>query len=176
MTTTRAQTFLSCDPSSKLNSIVFDFCLSLNPVTSAKPKHVRLNKATPGRQRDRYWISHLQALEEKQIAYGISEFSRLRFNIFPTERMMRLTQASLYSFITTCYGGCFYFAFGVFTTLAQKGNIAEFLGNFVVSMLVCFAAFTFIFYELMGAFEELNRPRNAAEQNGQKDEKKDAES
>ncbi len=86
------------------------------------------------------------------------------------ERSMRLAQASLYALLTTCYGGCFYFAFGVFSTLVQKGNIAEFLGNFLVSMLVCFAAFTFIFYEVMGAFEELNRPRNSSEGNNNKQE------
>lgn len=86
---------------------------------------------------------------------------------------MRLAQASLYAFITSCYGGCFYFAIGVFSTLAQKGNIAEFLGNFIVSMLVCFAALTFIFYEVMGAFEELNRPRDRDNRDGTKDENKD---
>lgn len=70
---------------------------------------------------------------------------------------MRLTQSAFYSFLFTLYGGCFYFAIGTFLTIAQHGSIPEFLGSFVVSMLACFVLLWFVFHEIMGAFEELNK-------------------
>ena len=71
---------------------------------------------------------------------------------------MRLANALLYSFIFSLYGGCFYFAFGMFHAAATNGNITSFLGEFLVAMLVCFGFLTMIFYDLGGLFERLNKP------------------
>ncbi|MBX9685098.1 MAG: hypothetical protein K2X27_00275 [Candidatus Obscuribacterales bacterium] len=84
---------------------------------------------------------------------------------------MQLSKAALYSFLTTCYGGCFYFAIGTFMTLAQHGDMAKFLADFIISMIVCFVFLTFIFNEINSAFEQLNK-RPEAGKDAEKDSAK----
>jgi hypothetical protein len=72
---------------------------------------------------------------------------------------MKLAQSALYSFIVTLFGSSFYCLYGVMQVTLQKASFANFLGDWFISTLVCFAFFTFIFHELGKMFEELNKPR-----------------
>lgn len=73
---------------------------------------------------------------------------------------MRFANALFYSFLFSLYGGCFYFAFGLLNALATGHDTTSFIGDFFAGMLVCFVFLAFVFYELIGMFEELNKPRS----------------
>lgn len=70
---------------------------------------------------------------------------------------MRLTQAFLYGGIFTIFGSSIYGLLGMVNTLAQRGSMSAFFGDWLVSSIVCFGLFTFIIYELLGLFEDLNK-------------------
>lgn len=73
---------------------------------------------------------------------------------------MRLANALLYSLLFSLYGGSFYFAFGLLHAFATGQDTSSFLGDFIGAMLVCFVFLAFVFYEVIGMFEELNKPRS----------------
>ena len=72
----------------------------------------------------------------------------------------RLSRAAGVSAIFTLFGTCFYFGFGVLYTVAQGSNAAEFLVQSVIGAIVCWVALTFILEPVMGAFDEINKPRS----------------
>lgn len=73
---------------------------------------------------------------------------------------MRFASALFYSFLTSLYAGCFYFGISLLHTLATAGDIGSFFADFCVAMLVCFVFLSAVFYEVLGLFEELNKPRS----------------
>lgn len=90
--------------------------------------------------------------------------------------MRKLMQSAFYSFLVTLFGMSWYYVIGLFVTLSQGGDIGKFLVDCVTGGVVCFALFTFIFYELAGALEEMNRPRNRDEDSKKDDDRKDGKS
>ncbi|MBX9571817.1 MAG: hypothetical protein K2X77_23190 [Candidatus Obscuribacterales bacterium] len=72
---------------------------------------------------------------------------------------MKLAQSALYSSIVTIFGSSVYCLFGLAQVMLQKGSFSQFVGDWFVSTIACFALFTFIFYELGKMFDELNKPR-----------------
>lgn len=72
---------------------------------------------------------------------------------------MKLAQSALYSSIVTIFGSSVYCLFGLAQVMLQKGSFSQFVGDWFISTIVCFAFFTFIFHELGKMFDELNKPR-----------------
>jgi cation transporter-like permease len=69
----------------------------------------------------------------------------------------RLAQSAFYSFLVTLYGTCIYYAIGVLLTLSQGGDVVKFFLDTLVAGGVLFVFLWFVFYELTGAFERLNK-------------------
>lgn len=72
----------------------------------------------------------------------------------------RFSRAAGVSAIFTLFGTCFYFGFGVLFTIAQGGNAAEFFVQTIIGAFVCWLALAFILEPVMGAFDEINKPRS----------------
>lgn len=71
----------------------------------------------------------------------------------------RLSRAAGVSAIFTLFGACFYFGLGVLYTIASGGNAAQFALEALLGTFVCWVALTFILEPIMGAFDEINKPR-----------------
>jgi len=84
--------------------------------------------------------------------------------------MKRLIESAFYSFLFTLYGSCLYYAVGVFYTLSQNGDVVKFFLDTLIGAAICFFALTFVFWEISGAFHEMNKRGRDQER---KDEKKD---
>ena len=80
--------------------------------------------------------------------------------------MNRFAQSGFYSFLVTLYGMCFYYGIGVAVTLAQGGDLVKFFWDCLTGGFVLFIFLWFVFYELTGAFERLNQPRDKDDSGG----------
>ncbi len=69
----------------------------------------------------------------------------------------RLVQSGFYSFLVTLYGTSIYYAIGMLLTLGQGGDVVKFFLDTLVAGAILFAFLWYVFYELTGAFERLNR-------------------
>jgi hypothetical protein len=74
--------------------------------------------------------------------------------------MGRFGQSVFYGFLMTFYFMCFYYAFGVFQTLFEHGDVVKFAADSVVVGFVVWIFASFACYEIGGWFEEINRPRD----------------
>jgi hypothetical protein len=77
--------------------------------------------------------------------------------------MNRVLQSLFYAFLFTLFGGSIYYSLGVFMTLAQGGNVVDFFFETLKACFVLWLFLSFVFYELTGAFERLNQPRDRDE-------------
>ena len=87
---------------------------------------------------------------------------------------MRLSLAAVYSFVVTLFSSSLYCLYGVAQAVSQRGDLSKFMGDWLVSTIVCFGIFTFIFYELGRLFDDLNkinRRRDVADENRNDDTK-----
>jgi hypothetical protein len=75
----------------------------------------------------------------------------------------KLIQSAFYSFLLTLFGMSWYYVIGMVLTLSQNGDLVKFAQDCLVGGVVCFAFLTFVFYELAGSLERLNRPRDENE-------------
>jgi hypothetical protein len=73
--------------------------------------------------------------------------------------MGRLGKASLISLLFTAYGGSLYYAFAVFSTLSAGGDVVQTFVSTVEGCLLCWVFLTAVMYEVLGVFDELNKPR-----------------
>src|SRR5262249_26006837 len=69
----------------------------------------------------------------------------------------RLLQSGFYSFLVTLYGTSIYYVIGLLLTLGQGGDVVKFFMDTLVAGCFFFVMMWFVFYELTGAFERLNR-------------------
>lgn len=69
----------------------------------------------------------------------------------------RLVQSGFYSFLVSLYGTSIYYTIGVLVTLGQGGDVVEFFLNTLLAGVVVFLALWFVFYELIGSLERLNK-------------------
>lgn len=77
--------------------------------------------------------------------------------------MGRFGKSLLYSFFVTLYFMCFYYAFGVAQTLFQGGDLVKFFFDTIIVGTVIWGFLSFLMYDLIGAFEKLNKPRDQDE-------------
>ncbi len=81
---------------------------------------------------------------------------------------MRLINAALTSLLFTIFGGSFYYAISVVLTLSKGGDVVQTFSETVQGCFLLWVILTFVFYEIAGAFAELNKPRNkSADRNDQ---------
>lgn len=71
--------------------------------------------------------------------------------------MNRTIQAMFYAFLFTMFGGSIYYALGVAVTLAQGGDVVEFFTDTVIACTVLWLFLSYVFYDLAGAFERMNK-------------------
>jgi len=69
----------------------------------------------------------------------------------------RLLQSGFYSFLVTLYGTSIYYVVGLLLTLGQGGDVVKFFLDTLTAGCIFFVMMWFVFYELSGAFERLNR-------------------
>lgn len=79
--------------------------------------------------------------------------------------MGRFGQSVFYGFLLSFYFMCFYYAFGVFQTIFEHGDVVAFALNSVVVGFVVWIFASFLCYELSGSFERLNRRRDEDDRN-----------
>lgn len=72
---------------------------------------------------------------------------------------MKLAQSALYSFIVTLFGSSVYCLFGLAQVMLEKTSFSKFVGDWMISTVVCFILFIFVFQELGKMFDQLNKAR-----------------
>lgn len=85
--------------------------------------------------------------------------------------MNRLVKAGFISGLFTVYGGSIYYVIALFSALVTPGG--DVVKAFVDTLLACFVCWLFgtvIFYEILGAFDELNKPRRPQDQRDSADD------
>lgn len=80
--------------------------------------------------------------------------------------MGRFGQSVLYGLIVTISGGSFYYFYAVLMALANGTSVIQAFVDTLIGCLVCWAFFTFVFYEIAGALKKLNTPRRRDDQDG----------
>lgn len=84
--------------------------------------------------------------------------------------MSRFARAGFISALFTIYGGSIYYVIALFSALATPGgDIAKAFVDTLLGCFVCWIFFTVIFYEILGAFDELNKPRQRRDQENRDD-------
>lgn len=83
---------------------------------------------------------------------------------------MRLLNAALTSLLFTVFGGSFYYAISIALTLSKGGDVVQTFSETVQGCFLLWVILTFVFYEIAGAFEELNKPRNRTDDRNDKDD------
>lgn len=70
--------------------------------------------------------------------------------------MSKLLQAAFISGLLTMFSGSIYYLFSLFSTLAANGNVVQTFIDCAVGSFLCWLFLTYVFYEILGVFEQRN--------------------
>ena len=82
----------------------------------------------------------------------------------------KLLQSALYSGLFTIFGGSMYFLLSLVSATAANGDVNKVIFDCFTGSVLCWLFLTYVFYEILGAFERLNEEGRKRLEERQKNE------